>query len=306
MRFILTFSMLALLSFPASAQQKYSSWSDPNAPATGSGVQSDSTRELVEKLNTLIDDAEKARAADPTFLKDLRALANSYSKPLQTTVLEDTFSDGDFTANPVWNVSAGRYWIEKDWGLRSAITAQPSAAQEQQTTKTDGKDVALAILGAVLKQATKGSSNNNQPASAAQETAVISSAAVIANALTIEFEMSSWQAEGQFDIGPYQGTNINSGYRLSYSPGGSLSLIRQSSRGSSIVQQATTQVPLEDQKNHSLTWVRDQSGRMSVTVDGTEVISAVDRGFSDPFDGVTMINRGGDYIVKHIKVSSLN
>lgn len=303
MRFLLTLSVLSLLSFPALAQQKYSSWSDPNAPAAGTAGPSGTTRELVDKLNALINEAEKARAADPNFLKDLRDLTNSYARPLQTTVLEDAFSDGDFTSSPVWNVSAGRYWIEKDWGLRSAITTQPDSTQEQQKSTSD-KDLAFAILGAVLKQATNGSSNNAQSTEATPEAAVIYSAARIANAFAIEFEMSSWQQEGQFDIGPYQGTNINSGYRLSYVPGGALTLIRLSSRGSSIVQQAATRVPLEDQKSHTLSWIRDKSGRMSVSVDGTEVLSAVDRGFSDPFDGVTMVNRGGDYIVKRISVSS--
>ena len=39
---------------------------------------------------------------------------------------------------------------------------------------------------------------------------------------------------------------------------------------------------------------------MTVSVDGKTVISVTDRGFSDPFDGVRISNKTGDFIVKRI------
>ncbi len=301
MRLILMFLALALVALPVSAEQKYSTWSNPDAPQ---GTIDKRTDELVDKLNALIDDAEKARAADPVFLRDLRELARSYSGPRYTSVLVDDFADGDFAANPVWTVSEGRYWIEKDWGLRSAVT-QTASAPQQEEKKADGKDLAIAILGAVLKQATKDNGSNTQSAPTEPQLAAIHSKAVITNAFSIEFEFSSWQPEGRFDVGPYQGTNTNSGYRLTYAPGGTLSLIRTSSRGTSVIQQAANAIPLEDQKSHTVLWTRDASGQMSVSIDGKAVLTAADRGFSDPFDGVTIVNMGGDYIIKRIAVSSL-
>ena len=300
MRFIYILACLLVITLPASAQTKYSTWSNPDAT---DGTSDETTRELIDKLNTLIDEAEKARAADPVFLKDLRDLTRSYDNPWQTSVLSDDFADGDFTVNPVWTVSEGRYWIEKDWGLRSAVTIQPESAPAQQQKKSGGKDVALAILGAVLKQATKGSGGQTESAPAEPQLAAIHSAAAISNAFSIEFELSSWQPQGQLEIGPYQGTNTNSGYRLSYTPGGALSLLRTSSRGTTVVQRAQNAIPLEDQKSHVIAWTRDKSGQMNVSVDGKIVISAADRGFSDPFQGITIANRGGDYIIKRITVS---
>jgi len=299
MRLILVLVVALLIALPVSAQQTYSSWSNPEA--------NDKTlRELVDDLNALVEKAEKARAADPVFLRDLRDLVRNYNAPMQSTVLIDDFADGDFKINPVWTVSTGRYWIEKDWGLRSAVTAQAQTTSQQQTTKTDGKDVALAIFGAILKNAAKNSGATTTSTPAPPQAATIHSAVDISNAFSMEFELSSWQPKGRLDIGPYQGTNKNSGYRLSYTPGGAMALHRITSKGSSIIQQSTSNIPLEDKKAHTVIWTRDKNARMSVTVDGKAVLNFTDRGFSDPFQGVTISNSGGDYIIKRIAISNLN
>ncbi|MBC8268548.1 MAG: hypothetical protein H8E36_07365 [Rhodospirillaceae bacterium] len=303
MRFILAFSALVFLSLPVAAEQKYSAWSNPD----GSGG---TTKELVDKLNALIDEAEKSRAADPVFLRDLRALTSGFAvpenvAPKDVSVLSDDFSDGDFNTNPVWTVNEGRFWIEKDWGLRSAITPGDTTAPEPEK-KASSKDLAIAIFGAVLKKATKSKSEPTQNTAAKPQVATIHSTAAIANAFTIVFELSSWQPQGRFDIGPFQGTDTGSGYRLSYAPGGSLAIHRVSSRGSSVVKQGASLVPLEDQKFHTIQWSRDSSARMTVSIDAKVVLSTTDRSFSDPFQGIVISNRGGDYIIKRIAVSSIN
>jgi len=56
--------------------------------------------EMARELRGLIEEAEKARAADPRFLRDLRDLADRYDRPPLADVLFDDFSDGDFTHNP--------------------------------------------------------------------------------------------------------------------------------------------------------------------------------------------------------------
>ena len=93
---------------------------------------------------------------------------------------------------------------------------------------------------------------------------------------------------------------------MSYAPGGALALHRVSARGSSVVKQATSLVPLEDQKSHTILWSRDSSAMMSVSIDGKVVLTSTDRSFSDPFQGIAISNRGGDYIIKRIAVSSIN
>ena len=60
----------------------------------------------------MVDDAEKARAADPQFLRDLRGLAQGSDRPWRIQLLNDDFGDGDFTRNPSWTVTAGKYWVD--------------------------------------------------------------------------------------------------------------------------------------------------------------------------------------------------
>ncbi|MEK9725696.1 MAG: hypothetical protein VW405_19745 [Rhodospirillaceae bacterium] len=105
--------LVALVPSAASAQSGYTQWKDPNAPAGGS------TQDFVDKLNALVDKAERARAADPNFLRDLRDLAGQFDRPWGATVFNDDFLDGNHTADPAWTVVSGNYWVERGWGLRS-------------------------------------------------------------------------------------------------------------------------------------------------------------------------------------------
>ena len=41
---------------------------------------------------------------------------------------------------------------------------------------------------------------------------------------------------------------------------------------------------------------------MTVSIDGREMLKVTDRGVQTPFDGFRMVNRGGDYILKRIRV----
>lgn len=285
MRTLITIALLALLAAPAAAQNKYQSWSNPD------------DRSLADKLNKLINEAERSRAADPGFLRDLRDLVRNAGPSRRRQVLTDSFSDGDFNRDPVWTVNAGSYWVEKGWGLRSSVTA----TTEQQPRKMKKRDKALAILGAVLGQATGGNGGvvtNSQPTAAAE----ISARASVSNAFSIEFGLSSWQPQGRFDIGPYQGAGRADGYRLSYQPGGALALLRVSGRGEDVIARAARPLALEDKKSHAIKWSRDGAGRMSVSIDGRQVITATDHNARGPFDGVSISNRGGDYIIKSISV----
>lgn len=81
-----------------------------------------------------------------------------------------------------------------------------------------------------------------------------------------------------------------------------MELLRTTSRGTSVIDSAPQPLNLEDKKTHQLQWVRELDGRMRITVDGREVLAATDRGFLEKFNGLRMVNRGGDYIFKQLKV----
>ena len=287
------FVMIGILvaPLPAAAQDtRYSSWRDPNAATAQNG----DLDAFVKKLNALIDEAEKARAADPVFLRDLRALAAGVNNGLPKTVLDDSFSDGDYTRNPAWEVLSGAYFIEAGWGLRNKILqSQPQTATSKSSS---GEEFAKVLLGTILKQAagvkdTQGATENT-----------IATRVAISNAFAVTFEMSSWLADSHFEAGVFQGKDAKAGYRVVYESGKALQLHRIGASGSNVVQTSATTLTLEDKKYHTVEWTRGADGTMTVRVDGTEYLRVVDRGFSDPFDGLRFSDKGDDFIVKRVTV----
>lgn len=303
-RFFLVFVFSVTLSWQASAQSsKYSTWSDPSQP-TGQVQNGAEVRTFAEKLNKLVDDAEKARAADPTFLKDLRALANSYAAPTFRTIFSDTFEDGNYTQGPIWNVVSGSYFIENGWGLRNKILEATQTTQSQ-TKANSGEDIAIALLGSILQQAT-GAQQQQQAATPTQSKEnLITSSVRISNAFVLSMDVSSWIANGHFEAGVFQGTNASTGYRLSYHSGQPLQLIKVGSKGRTVIAQSNATLSIEDKKFHTIKWSRGSDGQMIVTVDGTKMINVSDRSFSDAFDGVRLSDQGGDFIVKRITVDGI-
>ncbi|MDA0305438.1 MAG: hypothetical protein O3B76_04025 [Proteobacteria bacterium] len=295
---ILAVLLLPLGAKSASAQQ-YQQWNNPDnsaAPANDARL-----RDFTERLNGLIDKAEKDRAADPRFLQDLRDLAIGTNTPSSRQLLSDDFGDGDFTHNPVWTVAQGKYWVEKGWGLRSTVKKQ--ATQEPQ--RRSGKDAAAAIFGQILQQAIDpdGKSGSGGSTSSAGTPAAIRTAVPISNAFKLEMEFSSWVAPGavpgRLEIAVYQNT---ADYILAYQPGGAFELVRASPRGANVID-SRTGPSLENKKTHHLVWTRQTDGQMRVAIDGEEILTTNDRSTAKPFDGLRIVNRGGDYIIKRIAVT---
>ena len=291
-----------LAAASASAGQHYEAWSGSGAAAGAAGAaESQRLQEMVDELGALIDAADKARAADPRFLRDLRAVVRRYDRPWRRLLLSDDFQDGDFTANPTWQVSAGRYNVEPGWGLRSFVApraADPAPRQEQGAER----DPALALLEGIIRQATGRGGGGALEQPRRDDLGAIHTALAITNGFSIDIELSSWKSPGRLAFGPYQGSARRSGYRLVYVPGQALTLSWVTRRGSSVVEATAEPLALEDKRTHRIRWNRHADGAMTVAVDGKQVLATFDRGFRDPFDGFLMINRGGDYIVRRITI----
>jgi hypothetical protein len=314
MRFVLSIMISLMLCSGAMAESKYSTWSNPDQPGGTASQSSESLSKIIGELNVLVDEAEKARAADPVFLRDLRALARRYSNPWGHLALSDDFSDGNFTANPTWLVSGGKIVLQKGWGLRTALAPKRIAASDtrssDQSGNVTGRDAAVAIIGAILNQSSGESSGQTTPTAPASQSRFsrLHTAAPIGNAFSLAMEVSSWHAhvpgkgDVRLDVGPYFRGRNDVGYRLSYTSGDPIRLLRAGMRGSSVVQQSSKRFTFEDRKTHLLLWTRDINGNMKVSVDGQVVLTAMDREFSQDFSGLTVLNRGGDFIVKNVAV----
>ena len=127
---------------------------------------------------------------------------------------------------------------------------------------------------------------------------------VISNSFTIQMDMVSRKADGRFEVDVFQGYQRNVGYRLVYNAGASPSfeLLRFGRSGARRLAVHNRQFKLEDGYRHRILFTRDESGGMSVSVDGGILVEASDRSFRDPFNGVALINKGGYFAVREITV----
>ncbi len=83
---------------------------------------------LVQEITELIEAAERARAADPKFLEQLRQVLEEYQVPKLVQLMHDDFSDGNFTRNPRWRQAEGEFTVDRGRGLRS-VARQPEPSQ---------------------------------------------------------------------------------------------------------------------------------------------------------------------------------
>jgi hypothetical protein len=296
------------LSHPLDAQTpRYSTWSNPDEQTAQN---TSNVQEMIKSLRSLVNEAEKARAADPRFLQDLKDLANRFEGGGKSLIFKDDFSDGDYTKNPVWQVAKGKYWIEKGYGLRSFVeqAVASSSTSTTQERKLSNEELVIGILGAVLggqvKTPQSGSANEQQaPQTQADLDAIIYHQTRINNAFELKMELASWIQKGHFEIMPYQGDSRKTGYRLIYQSGAkpALKLVRQYSNSAQVLAQFDD-LSLEDQKNHTLKWVRKPSGVMEISVDQKLLMQVTDQGFRDDFNGLSLINHNGDFTVRSVEV----
>lgn len=267
----------------AVAQSRYTEWQPPASQANSELTQ------FIEQLKTLLKEATASRAADPVFLKDVEDLIASYENPWSTQLFFDDFSDGNFTANPKWTVSAGDWIIDRQGthrGLRSHIVP------EGQTT---GQNITIGniVIGTI------GSGQTGAGGYASIYTPVR-----ISNAFRIEMAITSKHKYGRWDFGPYQGSSGKVAYRLTYFPNATpgLQLSRVTSQGTTVIATYNQPLRLETESDHALVWTRDRNGLMHVAIDGKPLIQVTDTGIRDPFDGFLMINSGGQYSVRSIRI----
>lgn len=265
--------------------------------------QGDETRELVDELRQLVDKADKARAADPKFIKDLRKLASRYDKPQFKTLFSDDFSDNNYTRNPTWQVDSGKFWIEQHFGLRSSVEQNGSASNSEEPAKLEN-----VLLGALLNELEKDNRDKTQESSQKRyQAAVIRQQQRINNTFIIRAELISRQRQGRVDLAVYKDSRSLSGYRLTYTPGSkqAFQLLRVSSRGESVIDAYRKPVNLEDNQIHTLEWQRNRDGKMTLKLNGTLLLTTADTGLREDFNGFAFINNGGDFALRRITLSEL-
>lgn len=227
--------------------------------------------------------------------------------PARRVALDDTFGDGDFRHNPPWTVISGRFDID-DGGLRSVVEKPQMATPASPTLRPERpEEIGLAMLQLILEQ-TGGLKRDAPPPEAAEvefgDAARIFVHAPVDNAFRLELELASYQRPGSLELGLFQGNQPDGGYRLIYNPGSrpGLSLVRMTGNGGEVIASSEGTLDLEDGRFHMLSWTRDESGNMQVSVDDQRVLQAHDRGLRQGFQGFVLVNHGGDYNLRRVRL----
>ncbi|MEE8563234.1 MAG: hypothetical protein V3S92_06395 [Alphaproteobacteria bacterium] len=303
--------LLAYFSFasPADAEER--------RYGSNPGAGNEQVQKLVDELRALTDEAERNRRADPRFLGDLRGLARRYDYPWRVRLISDDFRDGDYTNNPAWTAAAGKFTVAWGGGLATEVrprtVAAPKPAQEpRQKRELSGEDRAVALFGEILRGRSEEPRQERQQAPPPEPQKVLDPAEIflprpITNAFAISAVLTGrlgddLAGQGGLEIGVYRGANRNAGYRLAYTPGKGLALLGVNQWGSSVIDATRTDIALVDGKDHVIEWTRTDDGHMVVRLDGAELFARTDRGWRDSFDGLHLINRGGDYLLRSLTV----
>jgi len=300
---------LALAAFAAGATIS----SGPAAAQSEPAAEDSQIKALIKELRSQFDRGEKERLIDPWYLRDLRKVLGSYENTWDTVLFSDDFSGRGPLPDSPWQITAGEFLIDWRYGMRSVIEAPAPAPAPEPKAK---KDTVQQLFGQLLQQTLQGNQNQQDQQPAAAPAAPSYAAAIapvkITNAFALRLEMTARLVQGvvepRFEFGPYQGANASVGYRLAYNPGAargtpSLELLRLSSRGISTLEITDKVLKFEDGKLHVIEWTRDRGGRMVIRVDDAEVISVTDRSFRDPFDGIALVNSGGDYALRGVAIA---
>ncbi len=306
-------SVIACLAFAAIAASA-AAWSGSVAAQTDPASEDQQLGALIKELGEQLDRGERERLIDPWYLRDLRKILGRYENPWDKRLFSDDFSGRGPQPDPPWQVTAGEFLIDWRYGLRSVVEAPaPVQAPAQTEERKSDSDQMAQLFGQLLQQTLQGQQEQQQaPPPAAPTYAAAIAPVQISNAFSLRLDMTARPLEGiaepRFEFGPYQGANASAGYHLAYNPGApagsaSLELLRLSSRGGiSTVEIADKPLSLQDGQPHVIEWSRDRGGRMVIKIDGAQVMEVTDRGFRDPFDGIAVVNGGGDYALRSITI----
>ncbi len=332
-RHLATVLLAGALATPAAAddESRYSEW----RPEGDEAAESSALDALAQELEALIEEAARASAADPRFLQDLRDRIAAHvadARP-RTALVRDDFADGDYTDDPRWTVVSGSFSVDRGRGLLTAVPlakARGSGADDPLDALLDTGGAILEGTGELLDSGAnalddllsgemklddllgggardaKEDTAKEDTGPAGPEPAQITLAAAIPNAFALELEMTSRSAGkgALLEIDLFQGGAGAAGYRLAYQPGSYTALVlsRFGRRGVVAIGEYRDKLQLEDGQSHTVALVRAGDGTMTASVDGSEVIQVKSSAFKDPFDGVSLVNGGGDYAIRSVAV----
>lgn len=264
---------------------------------------SDRLQEMVDQLRTLIDEADRARAADRRFIGDLRDLVQTYDWPWNTQIFFDDFRDGDFVNAPRWQLVKGGFRVEKGLGLHTLDQPVKTREEpEQQSSQDSGRDLATAMLESLLGQNQSESSGSAGEQAQAPTYGTLQLEAEIPNAFALELELRAVGQQGEIAFIVFTSGEQREAYRVIYAPGVSptIEIQRLTRHGKSVIAAYHKPLDIHDGAFHRLVWTRHSSGEMQIKLDDRVLVSTSDRTIEKPFGVFRIRHTGGNFAVREV------
>lgn len=249
---------------------------------------------LLERLNAMPGGAPPSQTASPG------------TEPAGLATWRTVFSDGFDQAASL----AGTRWraVLGDVRLAEGALVTDVAAPQQQAPEEVGRDLLKSVLGQALGVQVPGGQQADR-AVAARPARLDGAFRMQAEIAASDTGTGQGRVQPQVNLGVFSGEDAASGYRLLYvgeSPR-PWRLVRNSGQQVATLASASAGPSLADGGRHRLDWERDAEGAMTVTVDGTTVLSTGgDQGAgTESFDGVSLINGGGTWRLHEMTVETL-
>lgn len=262
---------------------------------------------IVDQLKALNERARTERGADRWVLNSLDTLIRKYEWPWRENLLNEDFSDGDYTGLPAWQVVSGRFWVDASLGLRSrtAVRSRPTAKTPPKRTDDDvGRQILDSLFGSVLETEADRAADTSQESSGNTEI-ILPLEISHAFAMQVEFSMHNAPSEnGRLVFGIYQGPARDAGYQIALQTGSDpvVDLLRVRAGRSAIIDSIRLDHGIDEGELHALGWRQDDTGRIDLLLDDQRLISTSDRAFRGPYQGLNIVNGGGDYAIRSISL----
>lgn len=312
-----------------------SRWGEPE-PQYGEWRNDEAERaqELVQNLERLLRAAERQRAADPDFLRDLRRLVDRYegrgdfrrdgrdgrgndrpgTRPVprpDVSVVQPpqppapppapalrSYLEDTFADG---DFTRGVIWTPRQgqWRVdpQNGLRSVRPAAPPVTRRQVSPQELLQALL---VGPQSIGLGAQEAPPNAA----LIEYAQPIGNAFTLKARVTDHSAgEGAAHLIMHQGGVNWNGYRLELrgGPEGRAVLTRRGASGYTDLANAPLR-RFAPNVQHDVEWTRAPNGAMTVAVDGETLFSVTDMGFRDNWAGFAFFNAGGDFSLRAVSV----
>lgn len=263
---------------------------------------SEETQKVIDELRNMAAKARKERAADPWLLRAMDDLVQKYHFPWRHSVVDEKFSDGDYTKNPAWEPVSGKFWVDRSLGLRSRAVPPAPTASTQERDKKFKDALREAILAEMAGQ--RGSATTATPSSSAE----IHLPAKITNAFALDTSFSQHGAPSEaavIEFGLFEGTRRDRGYVLAIVTGAEsyAELQRITGQGVAIIEREMLAAPPDTGDVQKLSWRREPNGAMTVMLNDKALMQTADKGLMSPFKSLGIANRGGDFAIRHVTLA---